>query len=502
MFRMSSFYESHIVGGEILSRKSLKKFAIQRSDDGDEKDDQVFGTRFKYLTKQFILQLVPNELIEFFDTIQYELVGGIVLGLQSSTNLKTCTAQIYLDWLKKISHNKTHRFMKSRVLSQCSNVINSSVNYRLFEMPNEEMKRAFSKFLEEYRPLLGWSFVMRLFTSSRVLLLVNSLIEYATSDNFLDDKEQFLRSFTDYRLIYVLKNRQTFQSFYDLVIGATSKSKWREIIEIIDSGKIYNFDHAHNMLECGKNVLPLYMELMEVQSFDTIDWSSCNEFNENMLYLFKETSLISDDDLICLFHRCRFKDLSIFQQVIEACKKMPSFDIHGCEGNFNNWILVYLENQFSLSIQDMIHLVLEPEQVLDFNKLCNDNKEKRGLLMDYFSLFINEKLFPSKPQSINTQEVIYLHKKIHGLFTEDLFQAVIKNFLHLKGYRCFFNKDSAKLLLSLFDFDGLTVEQHVQKLRTLPELQHYTISNDLDFQKANNKNEVTLALYLTIAKLM
>ena len=508
--KISAFYHSHLVKGRALSRQSLKKFVIRRDDethdeDDEENDDYVLGTRFKYLTQQFIVQLVPTELVQFFTSVEryYSLLGNVILGFTSRITLSNGwtidTIQNYLDWFKRISHSKTHQSTKSTVLCKCSEYVLSDVGSCLSDGYKDDefnIEKAFPKFLNEYLPLLSWSSVLELFTNKNILLVVDSLIEYTNVDNFVDNDEQLENSVSQYGFITVVKDRQVFSSFNKFVVKVLSKSKWQQIIEIIVK-QTYT-DHNYYMANCGLDVLPLYIELMEIKSFHASE--SVYEFNDNMLYLWKETTLLSDMAPSSMLQRFQFVHFSLFKEVFDACKN--PFDIYGWDGDFN-WFCNYLECfQSQITIQELFNLVLGSDQ-LNWDKLLA-NRKKDTYFANPLRPFIIKKFFPRvssrSEEDMMTQDLIFFHSKFApNIFTESFFDPLVEFLLekHLYRYQFSLHKKRAEILLSFFDFDGLTTEEYFRQFKIRTDLQDFVVTNFYDYRNyASNSNERKLAIYL------
>jgi len=508
--RIAGFYQTHILHGKALSRQSFKKYVIRREseevEDEEMEDDMVFGTRFKYLTQQYINNVLPADLVSFFtqcSSYSQAMLGAIVLGFPTNEKptININTIQHHLQWFKRISTSNTHHLQKSPIHLTCSEIFITTVMRFLIDKSDDVIEKEFSKFLTEYSPLLGWDSVFEAFRFDFTPTIIDTLTEYAKSDKFVNEDRKLKDGLTWFERIY--KDRKNLEMFYNFITNIFSKDKWQEIIEIIGNA-VYN-NHYHNICYCNEDVMLFYIEIMQIKSLNIRDLIQYYNSSKRLPILWKEAKLISDEDLAFAFNRLQFDNFTDFKDIFDYCKmNVPSLDIYGWVDDCNWFYNTLRSYNSSFHVQDQLQLVLGSGK-LDLDKLCIDDKRKDTVL-DTISYFIVRMFFArvyyQSQEAKLTQQLLCLCDKFEPyIFTSKLFENTTITILngHQRVYDFSFSKERAELLLSFFDFDGVNVEQYMSVL--MSELDNFSITDYNDYQNYNEgSNERKLALYLGIRK--
>jgi len=140
---------------------------------------------------------------------------------------------------------------------------------------------------------------------------------------------------------------------------------------------------------------------------------------------------------------------------------------------------------------------------LNWDKLLA-NRKKDTYFANPLRPFIIKKFFPRvssrSEEDMMTQDLIFFHSKFApNIFTESFFDPLVEFLLekHLYRYQFSLHKKRAEILLSFFDFDGLTTEEYFRQFKIRTDLQDFVVTNFYDYRNyASNSNERKLAIYL------
>ena len=505
---MASFYQLHIVNGKALSRQSFKKFIDQKElhecgDDEDEeefKDDQVFGTRFKYLTQQYVTNILFLDYHTFFQHVRGQELGPFILGISADDDLISKHLRLF----------KNSPRCRNQQFNRISEILFRAVFDTLseYQEDGETANKYLTNFLDEYSPYLSWYTLLYSTDWNIFPFLKETLINYAKSGKLTDPIDY---SIIPHKLYFAADHsKESLLCLYQFLSELIPKNDWKLVIDAVETS-YYNPYRTIESLFSRTDTIKVYMEIMEMKEVDCKKFVTRYGFTQSVLSYFWEENLIPDKDLEFIFHNFFFESFELFKRVFEHCKKnIPTFSVYRCEGvNQMNWFFNYLNNSLkTASVCDVFELVLGSDEHFDMRKLSNFNDDRFNTAFSSFiyrHFFINSSNVPEEVE-YTAKDLNYLYKVQPRIFSgTERFDRIVGYVVEAKhfnydDYQVYFNKEAVNMILSFFDFDGVSLEDHIASLRQSSDvLEQFSITDPLDYQKYNSgSKERTLALYLAI----
>ena len=487
--RLVSFYKSNFVLEKIMRRETYKKLI-------DSEDEEVFGSRFKHLTMQYVTNLLPATIQIFFTQVEGHKVFSkdlLQIIFQKEYEKKEHTELMLANLRKFARFNAVQEYKEKLSVQKCSELFLSIiVNDETFSPENLELV------LKEYNPTVTWDFIaLYLRTHSEI----NLLIDHCKRDRFGEMNK--LNPPTIDKLCRVCTEKCAFNQVYRFVSQVFGEGKWDEIRDSINKRQPIERYFLNLISLHGKEALIQCMELMNVKKLDVSGICYDERFASVLSYLWKERKILTDENLYCIFHTTPISDISLLEELYHYClKHVENFNLFErqtsrTELNFFQSSLFNGNSHNRMSIVSVFNLFFGCNGKLNWENMNIPSNE----FYSWMAYFITECLMFDT--NVAMKELTCLYDRMEpNIFDITLLNKFIDSMVYRFSYRYGFHREVLAFVLSLFTVpsrDGMVnfVEQAIRlKQGSLSHLSTIPLHSHQIYEEGSD--ERLLAIYLKL----